>query len=136
MITPKDAYELSVERPSLFKKRKDYYESIIAKDGRYSHEYAIYVLNRRFKLGEPAIATNAEYSYYYVYYVLNGRFKLGEKAIAISPFFSYEYAMSVLKDRFELGEYSISMRNKFVLNSYICIISNIKDKTSFYYKFI
>ena len=67
-------------------------ESIIAKDGRASVEYAIHVLKKRFCEGEYAI------------YVICGPFPLGEKAIAKDADYSFLYAKYILKQRFILGE--------------------------------
>ena len=87
-------------------------ESIIAKDGRASVEYAIHVLKKRFCEGEYAIAKEVEYSFEYAKYVICGPFPLGEKAISTSPYYSFQYAM-LLKRRFHLGELSISKSNFF-----------------------
>ena len=51
-MTPQEAYYLAADNPSKFKRKKDYYESIIATNAYYSYMYARYVLNRRFELGE------------------------------------------------------------------------------------
>jgi hypothetical protein len=57
------------------------FESIIAKDGKASVEYAIHVLKNRFCEGEYAIAKNADYSFLYAKYILKQRFNLGEPII-------------------------------------------------------
>ena len=117
-MTPQEAYELVVNDPLKFKKKKDYYESIIAKDWHYYYEYAYCVLKGRFELGEKAIATNTY-----------------ESVIATSSCYSYWYAKDVLKGRFELGEHTISC-SKIWIRSYINIIKKDEDKISFYYKII
>lgn len=55
MITPYTAYKLSQNAPSKFKRKKDYYESIIAKDITYSYYYAKEDLKDRFEKGENII---------------------------------------------------------------------------------
>ena len=55
MITPYTAYKLSQNNPSKFKIKKDYYESIIAKDFKYSYYYAKEKLKGRFEKGENII---------------------------------------------------------------------------------
>ena len=105
-MTPSDAYYLAENNPSKFKRKKDYYESIIA--------------------------ISSCYSYWYARSVLKGRFELGEKAIATATYDSYEYSDSVLEGRFELGEYSIfnsSLHRYYYIHTY-------KNNTAFQYKFI
>lgn len=118
-------------RPELLKK----IEPIIAKSPENSYDYASFVLNGRFELGEPAIAQEGTLSYQYAVSVLKGRFELGEpaivkdnlrafmyimemgkgvrilsieKAIAKSARLSYQYANLYLKGRFKLGEPAIA----------------------------
>ena len=94
------------------------FESIIAKDGKASVEYAMYVLKNQFCEGEYAIAKEAEYSFKYAKYVICGPFPLGEKAIAKDAIYSYFYARNVLKGRFELGE-NVILSSKFYKDEYI-----------------
>ena len=83
------------------------FESIIAKDGKASVEYAIHVLKNQFCEGEYAIAKEAKYSFEYAKYVICGPFPLGEKAIAKDADYSFLYAKYILKQRFILGEPTI-----------------------------
>ena len=106
------------------------FESIIAKDGKASVEYAIHVLKNQFCEGEYAIAKETEYSYWYARVVLNGPFPLGEKAIAKNATYSYYYARNVLKVRFELGE-NVILSSKFYKDEYIvyfpdCLTNSIE----------
>ncbi len=59
-LTPEDAYRLARRerqpRPDL--------EPIIAEDGVWSFMYAVYVLQARFPMGEPAIATDQDRAAY------------------------------------------------------------------------
>jgi hypothetical protein len=91
-------------------------EPIISTSTKYSYEYAYWILQGPFKLGEAAIATDAEFSYFYARNVLksgvysygDGRFELGEPIISTSAYYSYCYAKHVLEGRFELGEPEIA----------------------------
>ena len=100
------------------------FESIIAKDGKASVEYAIHVLKNQFCEGEYAIAKEAEYSYAYAKTILNGPFPLGEKAIAKDADYSLLYAKYILKHRFILGE-PIIFKDVYVRLAYKSIF-NIK----------
>ena len=80
-------------------------ESIIAKSAKYSYEYAKQILEKPFKLGEPAIAKDASFSFMYASNVLNGkRFKLGEPAIAKDADSAIEYALFILKKPWKEAE--------------------------------
>ena len=107
-MTPKEVYELSLNKYSEFEKKKDYYESVIAKD-KYS-------------------------SYCYAKNVLKGRFEKGEKAIAINSYYSCWYAKNVLKGRFELCEYVLI---KYSLTRYYHEwIKKRPNELAFCFKFI
>lgn len=79
-------------------------EPIIATNATHSFNYAFTILKSRFELGEPIIATSRINSSFYAQYVLDGKFELGESIMATEPNCAYEYARYVLKERFELGE--------------------------------
>ena len=96
------------------------FESIIAKDGKASVEYAIHVLKNRFCEGEYAIAKEAEYSFEYA--KINGPFPLGEKAIAKNADYSLLYAKYILKHRFILGEPAI-VKDDYVRLAYTSLFN-------------
>jgi hypothetical protein len=102
-ISPKEAYT------RLMKGQKDkYLVRALAKDPEFAYDYATYVLEGPFPLGEPAIAKHAGYAYQYARYILKGPFPLGEPAIAKEPVYAYYYAESVLQGPFPLGEPAIA----------------------------
>ena len=80
---------------------------------------------------ESILAMSGPYSYNYARDILS-RFEKGEKTIATHDYYSYLYAKYILNDRFELGEYAFCID----LPCFERYIPVIKNKTSFYYKFI
>lgn len=109
LMSPADAYnEISrLYHTGAIEHNKEWipvYEARIAHDATASYQYALYILEGRFELGEPAIAESAVYSFLYARYVLYERFDGGEPAIATKAKESYWYATEVLFDRFNLAE--------------------------------
>jgi hypothetical protein len=89
------------------KTRNQNLEKLIAKDSKYSYQYAKEIIKGRFEAGEATIAKEAHESFFYALEVLKGRFELGEMAISKSGSYSRQYAQCILNERFKLGEPAI-----------------------------
>jgi len=79
-------------------------EDSIATNARISVQYAIHVLNGRFKKGEDSISKDPRESAAYAKSVIKGRFKKGEPAILTIPHYALFYAKDVIGGKFEEGE--------------------------------
>ena len=78
------------------------YEELISQNIINSMNYAEYVLQSRFELGEPIIATDAYCAYEYARYVLKERFELGELTIQHNPEFCAKY-IEFLKIKYQIN---------------------------------
>ena len=116
-MTPEEAYNLIVsnliQSTHYCQSRTAELELILSQDAHYSYNYARFVLENRFILGEKIISTSTEYSCWYARNILKSRFELGEEIISKDDYFSLQYACEVMKGRFELGEEVISQNSGY-----------------------
>ena len=95
-MNPKQAFR-ALSRNS--HKKRDVLEQTISQDAEFSNDYARYVIEGRFELGEEAISQSAIWSYQYAHDVIQGRWELGEAAISTSAYYSYHYAVEIIGGR-------------------------------------
>jgi hypothetical protein len=98
------------------KQRSPELEPIIMKDPYIAYDYAVYVIQGRWKEAEPYIMKDPDRAYQYTLNIINGNIKDGdvkirwpeaEPYIMKNPDFAYDYAVYVIKGRWKEAEETI-----------------------------
>jgi hypothetical protein len=101
-LIPTEVWDKFKNQPDELKKR----EHVLARNAKTAYKYAVYVLDGRFKLGEPALSKNSQYAMSYAQF-LNG-FPAAETLFANNAIDALTYSTDVIKKPFPLGEPAIA----------------------------